>query len=96
MTLLRRCVLILPQNPINERNRGLQLAQTPLLRLARCWNCTRKRFADQSPMHAQLPRNPGNRAYTELMLTTYLGQTPYSTVKLREFFEQGKALPIGE
>jgi predicted ABC-type ATPase len=24
-----------------------------------------------------------------------LGQTPYSTVKLREFFEQGKALPVG-
>ena len=23
-----------------------------------------------------------------------LGQTPYSTVKLREFFEQGKALPV--
>jgi len=25
-----------------------------------------------------------------------LGQTPCSTVKLREFFEQGKALPVGE
>jgi predicted ABC-type ATPase len=25
-----------------------------------------------------------------------LGQTPYSTVKLREFFEQGRALPVGE
>jgi hypothetical protein len=24
-----------------------------------------------------------------------LGQTPHSTVKLREFFVQGKALPIG-
>jgi hypothetical protein len=23
-----------------------------------------------------------------------LGQTPYSTAKLREFFEQGKALPV--
>jgi predicted ABC-type ATPase len=23
-----------------------------------------------------------------------LGQTPYSTVKLREFFEQGKSLPV--
>jgi hypothetical protein len=23
-----------------------------------------------------------------------LGQTPYSTVKLREFFEQGKPLPV--
>jgi predicted ABC-type ATPase len=25
-----------------------------------------------------------------------LGQTPYSTVKLREFFEQGKSLPVGD
>jgi predicted ABC-type ATPase len=25
-----------------------------------------------------------------------LGKTPYSTGKLREFFEQGKALPVGE
>ena len=25
-----------------------------------------------------------------------LGQTPYSTAKLREFFEQGKALPVGD
>jgi len=25
-----------------------------------------------------------------------LGQTPYSTGKLREFFELGKALPVGE
>jgi hypothetical protein len=25
-----------------------------------------------------------------------LGQTPYSTVKLREFFEQGKPLPVGD
>jgi predicted ABC-type ATPase len=24
-----------------------------------------------------------------------LGQTPYATVKLREFFAQGKALPVG-
>ena len=24
-----------------------------------------------------------------------LGQTPYSTGKLREFFEQGKPLPVG-
>jgi hypothetical protein len=25
-----------------------------------------------SPMHGQLPRNAGKRAYTKLMLTTYL------------------------
>jgi hypothetical protein len=25
-----------------------------------------------------------------------LGQTPYSTVKLREFFEQGKPLPFAD
>ena len=25
-----------------------------------------------------------------------LGKTPYSTGKLRKFFEQGKALPVGE
>jgi hypothetical protein len=25
-----------------------------------------------------------------------LGQTPYSTAKLREFFEQGKALPVAD
>jgi hypothetical protein len=25
-----------------------------------------------------------------------LGQTPYSTVKLREFFEQGKPLPVAD
>jgi len=25
-----------------------------------------------------------------------LGQTPYSTVKLRAFFEQGKSLPVAD
>jgi hypothetical protein len=44
--LLRRRMLISTQNLVNERSRSLELPQTPLLRLVRCWNRTRKRFVD--------------------------------------------------
>ena len=72
VSLLRRSLPVFDQDPINACRYFRQLAQLPLLRLGPRRHRTVQCLANHPPVHAKLPRYPGNGPHAELVLPAYL------------------------